>query len=727
MAGLQTFQGDSITEPGFTDNRVLDEWRIPFGDWYDEAVDWIANTFTSELATFKDGFGWLIELVNDRFLLALPWFVVVIGFFFLGWLLQNIKVGVFSAIALTICGLMGTTYWEETVRTIGFISVAVLLCCIIGIPIGIACGRFDSFWRSVRPVLDAMQVVHSFVYMLPFIYFFRIGAVSATIVTMVFAIPPLIRLTNLGIRQVPEDVVEASRAFGQNEIRILRDVQMPLARPAIMTGINQTLLLAISMLGIAAIMGAGGLARFMFQALNNQDPALSGSAGLSFFLVAVVLDRLTQRDGDSTKSLGTRLNRAWANRKTPENLLEDAVVPTAGGIAIEEEPEIVYEPVRGGERTGILVSMVGVAISAFAVFATWNVDGGWFTSYTRRDDELGAGEGGVDLAGASFNGLEASGGSWFGFILVALALFVLLSGIRSLVNVGGSSNRWLHADGALVGSLAALIMMGAYVLSSPSVASVASSSVGPMIALAGAAVMVVGSFIRILGAKHEPLRPLAEGVLWAPVITGVIAVGILFGAGFASWVHDERDDSVINPELEAEIEQLTAEAKDPNTPQKRSLAIINEIAAKRASAVNRNVLTTDGYTDNGPGFGLWSVLASAVGLAGLAVAAGVVGGGFRRRWIAGSIAMGAGAGVLVIALGWVGTLARATDQNVTSGVGILLTLIAAALLANAGRSIINDFRRSRVYGDPLDRSSISDRDSTESAEDAENLEMAASI
>ena len=175
----------------FTDNEVLDEWRIPFGDWYDQAVSWVDNQL-KPILDFIDGlFGLLIDFVNDTVLLGVPWFVVVIAFFLIGWVVQNIRVGIFSGVALVICALMGTGYWEQTAKTIGFIAVAVLLCTVVGIPVGIMAGRVDSFWKAIRPLLDAMQVVHSFVYMLPFIYFFGIGEVGATIVTMVFALPPL--------------------------------------------------------------------------------------------------------------------------------------------------------------------------------------------------------------------------------------------------------------------------------------------------------------------------------------------------------------------------------------------------------------------------------------------------------------------------------------------------------------------------------------------------------
>ena len=185
--------------------------------------------------------------------------------------MRNLTVAVGAAAGLVVCGLLGNQYWEETARTIGLILVAVLLCVIIGIPLGILAGRVDGAWSVLRPTLDAMQVIHSFVYLFRSSTSGASAPSRATMATMIFALPPLIRLTNLGIRQVPEDVVEAARAYGAPERRVLLDVQLPLARPAIMTGINQTLLLAFSMLGVAAIMGAGGLGRLLFRAIGQQD------------------------------------------------------------------------------------------------------------------------------------------------------------------------------------------------------------------------------------------------------------------------------------------------------------------------------------------------------------------------------------------------------------------------------------------------------------------------
>jgi len=308
----------------------------------------VDNNLKATLEIIEWPFLRLLNVIVDDWLLGMSWLTVCIAIFALGWAIRGFQIGALSFIGLTICGLLGEDFWRETALTIGFIGVAVLLCVIVGIPIGVLCGRVDGAWKVVRPVMDAMQVVHSFVYMLPFIFFFGVGFVSATMVTMTFALPPLIRLTNLGIRQVPEDVVEASRAYGAPEWRVLMDVQIPLARPAIMTGLNQTLLLAISMLGVAAIMGAGGLGRLLFQAIANLDVALAGSAGLAFFLVAVVLDRLSQTDTDSS-NLFSRIAKAWANRRTPEKLLEEAQAAAAvhilAGRILRQRIAALHDPV----------------------------------------------------------------------------------------------------------------------------------------------------------------------------------------------------------------------------------------------------------------------------------------------------------------------------------------------------------------------------------------------
>ena len=340
-------------EPGFTDNLVLDQYLVPFGDWMHQAVDWTLENLQWLLSAIKWPFTNLNDLLVRDIMENVSWFWIAVAFFVIGTLARNLKVGAFAGIGIGTCGFLGEGYWQATIETIGFVSVAVLLCVIIGVPVGVACGRIEAVWQGVRPVLDAMQVIHAFAYILPFIALFGLGNVGATIVTMAFALPPVVRLTNLGIRQVPADVVEASRAYGAPEWRVLIDVQLPLARPAIMTGINQTLLLAMSMLAIAAIMGARGLGAELFQAISRQEVDAGAQAGLAFYLVAVVFDRISQPEG-AQGSLMRRVRLAWAHRRDPEVLVPDEV---------QDSAQVEVAPLTSGERRPMLVAAAGGMIA----------------------------------------------------------------------------------------------------------------------------------------------------------------------------------------------------------------------------------------------------------------------------------------------------------------------------------------------------------------------------
>ena len=410
------------SETGITDNEVLDQFTIPFGTWIEQAVNWT----TLNLGWLLDAIAWpfefLLETLVDNFLLKIPWIVLVAMMFLIAWLVRNLTVATATAIGLTICGLLGQAYWEQTARTIGFIAVAVLVCVVVGIPVGILSGRIDSVWKVVRPTLDAMQVIHAFVYLLPFVYFWGVGRVAATMATMVFALPPLIRLTNLGIRQVPEDVVEASRAYGAPEYRVLTDVQLPLARPAIMTGINQTLLLAFSMLGIAAILGAGGLGQLLFRALGQQDVSLAAASGLAFFILAVILDRISQTSETGGSGLLRRMSTAWKARNNPEILLDDpSFNPEAEALGAEASPFAQGHVARvsPAERTSILIAGAGGLLMVLSIFLTWANDAALLTGYSRRSDQ--------ELPGESFVGYAAEGGSWFAFVVAAMGVLVLVA------------------------------------------------------------------------------------------------------------------------------------------------------------------------------------------------------------------------------------------------------------------------------------------------------------
>jgi glycine betaine/proline transport system permease protein len=177
------------------------------------------------------------------------------------------------------------------------VTASVVVCLIIGLPLGILAARSDRFQGALRPVLDVMQTTPAFVYLVPVVMLFSIGTVAGVIATIIFALPPLIRLTDLGIRQVPDDVIEAAEAFGSSEREVLVKVRLPLALPTIMAGVNQTIMLSLSMVVIAALIGAGGLGRPVVEGLNALRVGQAGIGGLAIVLLAIVLDRLTQAFG----------------------------------------------------------------------------------------------------------------------------------------------------------------------------------------------------------------------------------------------------------------------------------------------------------------------------------------------------------------------------------------------------------------------------------------------
>ena len=680
---------DDPPAPGITDNAVLDQFEIPFGAWMDQAVDWITVNLKWLLTIIEWPFQTLIGFLVEDILEPISWVWVVVAFFVVGSLVRNVRVGAFAAFGLGVCGILGNAYWLETARTIGFVGVAVLLCVIVGIPLGIACGRVDAIWQVVRPILDAMQVVHSFVYMLPFIYFFGIGEVSATMVTMVFALPPLVRLTNLGIRQVPEDVVEASRAYGAPEWRVLTDVQVPLARPAIMTGINQTLLLAISMLGIAAIMGAGGLGRLLFGALSRQSVAEGAASGLAFFLVAVVLDRISQRETDSETSLFRRIRRAWSHLRDPESLLEDetAAVDQARN-STDGDTEGSFAAVTPAERRGVLLSALGGLVAVVSVFLTWHSDAGFLTAYGRRADE--------NLAGMDFNGLSVSGGSWFGYATLGLGLLILAASLNTLLAPGRFA-RWWAADGAVICSFALLVMSIAYLGAQPSdLAAASTTGAGVWTMLVGAIIAAAGSLWWIHNAPHAPIRPLSARVGWGRVIAAGVAVIVIFAGMFSGWSFDRRADVIITDDVQAQIDELKAKAEaDPS----QSGVAAAQISALTSELAAEKVIVTDGLSNEGARLGLWTLLASIVGLIACLPAAGVLGRREHRQWIWSSAVAGIGAGIVVIALAWVVTLTRSADDNYLSGVGAFLAMGGGSVLAASAASVLREFRRTRVYSE----------------------------
>ncbi len=686
-------QGSAPDESApFWDNKVLDSWEIPFGSWMEELINWsIAN-----LGTVLDAIKWPFSFLFRNFvngpeyhpwweITDMPWILVCGAVAVIGTITRNLRFGIGLSLLLAMCGLLGNEFWEQTVSTIGLVVVAVVMGAVIGIPIGVLCGRIDGVWKVVRPVLDAMQVVHAFVYIIPFIFFFGLGPEPATMVTMVFAVPPLIRLTNLGIRQVPGDVVEAARAYGASKMRVLLDVQLPLARPAIMTGLNQTLLLSISMIGIAAIMGASGLGLLLYRGLLNLDTPLSVTSGLALFIVAVVLDRLSQTEAGEGTRFFARIRLAWQHRRDPEVLLEATKTedgPDTGALASGGVPA----PVGTLERAGALVATVGGLVALVSVFLPWGQDSGLISGYGRDGD--------LDRAGQVFGGLAAEGGSFFGLVVLATSLVVVGAGLATLTKPGGVA-RWFGADGALLASLGVLAASSSYVWIDPHPDAVAYlDGIGVWIALAGGIVAVVGSAFWIGVAPYSQLRPMADKVSVSRVALTMVILGLLAVASLSSWSVDSRAESVITPELQAEIDRLTKEGRDdPSRAGQNAITIV----ALTEEAQRKNPVHLNGFTAEGPGLGVLALGMGVLGLLFSLPAAGLFGSGERRRWIWSTAIAALGVGMMAVSAGWIASLVRTSDPNFVSGPGAFLCLLAGFLLVMSSRGVLQEFRRTEVY------------------------------
>ncbi|MFQ5997079.1 MAG: ABC transporter permease [Dehalococcoidales bacterium] len=267
-------------------------WSLAF--WVGEGVDWLVF----QLDPLFDAIKWFTQTVLnglERFLLWLPWWSVLVLIALPAWRLASVRVGIFTGAAIYFIGMLGL--WELCMETLALIATAVLISVALGIPIGILAARSDRIDNMVRPVLDVMQTMPAFVYLIPALMFFGIGTVPGVIATVIFALPPAVRLTNLGIRQVPKDLVEAAHTFGSTNFQLLFKVQLPLALPSIMAGINQTIMLSLSMVVLAAMIAAGGLGREVIMALGQVDIGRGFVAGVAIVLVAMILDRVTQSLG----------------------------------------------------------------------------------------------------------------------------------------------------------------------------------------------------------------------------------------------------------------------------------------------------------------------------------------------------------------------------------------------------------------------------------------------
>lgn len=268
--------------------------RIPLAEWTDVALDWATVNYQSATKAISDFLKGLIVGLQD-FLIAIPPELVIIIVALLAWWLAGKKVALFSLVGLAF--IYNIQLWDETMQTIAMVIGAVALCMIIGIPLGILSAKNQTAHRIITPILDFMQTLPAFVYLLPAIPFFGLGVVPAVITTLIFAMPPIIRLTDLGIKQVPEELIELGKSFGSTFFQMLFKIELPLARPTILAGINQCIMLSLSMVVIAAMIGAKGLGGVVWTAIQQLKMGMGFEAGVAIVIIAIILDRITQNLG----------------------------------------------------------------------------------------------------------------------------------------------------------------------------------------------------------------------------------------------------------------------------------------------------------------------------------------------------------------------------------------------------------------------------------------------
>lgn len=280
------------------------EKLIDLGKYIEYGINKLEENFSGLWGAIDDVISWTVERMNDVFL-SIPFYIIIalvvlvayyvnVGKHFLKkeGLKKGAGITVFVLIGLLLIFAMG--YWKESIQTTTLVLISTAIALVFGIPLGIVAARNKTADMVIRPILDFMQTMPAFVYLIPAIFFFSVGNTPGVVATVIFSLPPAVRLTSLGIKNVPSDVIEAGRAFGATEQQILFKIQLPLARPTILAGINQVILLALSMVVIASMVGAKGLGSVVYQGIQQNDVAKGFESGLGIVILAIILDRITQ-------------------------------------------------------------------------------------------------------------------------------------------------------------------------------------------------------------------------------------------------------------------------------------------------------------------------------------------------------------------------------------------------------------------------------------------------
>ncbi|BBL79916.1 glycine betaine transport system permease protein OpuAB [Rubrobacter xylanophilus] len=282
--------------------------EIPLESWIESFVDFITSeTFEGFFDALEGSLNLLVDVLETG-LTALPPLVMVVVFAVLAWLVSNWRIALLTVAGLLL--LQGLGLWEDAMLTLALVIASTAVALVVGIPLGIVAAKSRGVETVLRPVLDFMQTMPAFVYLVPAIVLLGLGAAPALVAVVIFAMPPAVRLTMLGLQQVSKETVEAASAFGATGWQTLRKVELPLAMPTIMAGVNQVIMLSLSMVVIAALIGAGGLGEEVYQGLSQLDVGKSFKGGLGIVIIAILLDRITRNIRGSARGAGSGMKTA---------------------------------------------------------------------------------------------------------------------------------------------------------------------------------------------------------------------------------------------------------------------------------------------------------------------------------------------------------------------------------------------------------------------------------
>jgi len=268
-----------------------DVFKLPVAEVIDAAMDWLLTNLDPVFVFIREV---ILVVVNafEWIFTTTPWFIIILLVGLAGWkLLNSVKSAVVFMILMVLIGSFG--YWDLAMITLSLVIASVVFSLLIGLPTGVLMARSDKAERVITPILDAMQTMPSFVYLIPALMFFGMGKVPSMFATIIYAVPPVIRLTNVGIRTVDVEALEAAKAFGATSRQVLFDVQLPLAKPSIMVGINQTTMMALAMVVIGSMIGAKGLGMEVLLSISRIEVGRGFEAGISIVFLAIVIDRIT--------------------------------------------------------------------------------------------------------------------------------------------------------------------------------------------------------------------------------------------------------------------------------------------------------------------------------------------------------------------------------------------------------------------------------------------------